>query len=58
MAFCKASRMWSGGCAGIALAAPAAMPDGHDDPPDPMGALDLAIFVLWASVLVFALSQL
>jgi hypothetical protein len=34
------------------------MPDGPDDPPDPVGVLDFAIFVLWASVLVFALAQL
>jgi hypothetical protein len=34
------------------------MPDERGDPPRSGGAFDLAIFLLWASVTVFALSQL
>jgi hypothetical protein len=34
------------------------VPDERDDPLKSGGTLDLVIFLLWATVLVFALSQL
>jgi hypothetical protein len=34
------------------------MPDERDDPLKSGGAIDLVVFLLWAAVIVFALSQL
>jgi hypothetical protein len=34
------------------------MPNERDEPLEPGGTLDLVIFLLWATVIVFALSQL
>jgi hypothetical protein len=46
------------GCGGTSLAEPGAMSEERDDPLKSGGTLDLVVFLLWATVIVFALSQL